>query len=142
MVISNIGTIVLSLPNARVVPSSALSDHATSKQVRILSIANTLSRIVVGPLADLVSPVAIRLPTGTVVYPRKHRVSRVVFLTAPALLLACIFVWMAFGVMSREAVRTLRSVDYSKSKSEYHFKRHSQFWHWSQLRCCLHCSVS
>jgi hypothetical protein len=112
MVISNIGTIVLSLPpNALVVyPSSALSDHATSKQVRILSISNTLSRIVVGPLADFVSPVAFYFPTGTVVYPRKHRVSRVVFLAIPALLLACIFLWMEFGVMSREAVRTLRFV--------------------------------
>jgi hypothetical protein len=113
MVISNIGTIVLSLPpDARVVyPSSALSDHATSKQVRILSISNTLSRIVVGPLADFVSPIALCFPAGTVMYPRKHRVSRVVFLTVPALLLAFIFVWMEFGVMSREAMWTLRFVD-------------------------------
>lgn len=108
MVITNIGTIVLSLPPSRVVyPSDALSDHATSREVRILSISNTLSRIVVGPLADLVSPVALYLPTGTVRYPRKHRVSRVVFLAVPALLLAFIFVWMELGAMSREAVRIL-----------------------------------
>lgn len=117
MVISNIGTIVLSFPpDARIVyPSSASSDHATSKQVRILSISNTLSRIVVGPLADLVSPVALYLPAGGIVYPRKHRVSRAVFLAVPALLLAFIFTWMEFGVMSREAVWTLRFVDSSMS---------------------------
>jgi hypothetical protein len=112
MVISNIGTIVLSLPpHALAVYPSALSDHATSKQVRILSISNTLSRIVVGPLADLVSPVASHHPTGTAVYLRRHRVSRAVFLAVPALLLAFIFVWMEFAVMSREAVWTLRFVD-------------------------------
>jgi hypothetical protein len=111
MVISNIGTIVLSLPpDALAGYPSALSDHATSKQVRILSISNTLSRIVVGPLADWISPVASYLPTGTTVYLRRHRVSRTVFLAVPALLLAFIFVWMEFAVMSREAVWTLRFV--------------------------------
>jgi len=109
MVISNIGTIVLSFPPdaGSVYPSSALSDHATSKQVRILSISNTLSRLVVGPLADFVSPLALYLPASTIVYPRKHQISRAVFLAVPALLLALIFTWMEFGVMSREAVWAL-----------------------------------
>jgi hypothetical protein len=118
MVISNIGTIVLSLPpDAQVVYPSRASSDATSKQVRILSISNTLSRIVVGPLADFVSPISLCFPAGTVMYPRKHLVSRVVFLTVPALFLAFTFVWMEFGVMSREAMWTLRFVDSSMSGS-------------------------
>ena len=128
MVISNIGTIVLSFPPDTVYPNSTLSEHSTSKQVRILSISNTLSRIVVGPLADFVSPVALYSPTGTIVYPRKHRVSRAVFLAVPALLLAFIFTWMEFGVMSREAVWILRFVD--SSVSAPYIKNYYQFRHW------------
>lgn len=112
MVISNLGTIVLSLPPNMPAdyPRSTSSDHATSEQVRLLSFFNTLSRIVIGPLADFVSPVALCSAAGGLVYPRDHRVSRVIFLTLPALLLGFIFVWMEFGVVSRETVRTLRFV--------------------------------
>ncbi|RDB20968.1 putative transporter MCH1 [Hypsizygus marmoreus] len=103
MVISNIGTIVLSLPPAAGRQGST-SDEVTSNQVKILSVANTLSRLVVGPLADFVSPVASHLPKDLVVYPRKHRVSRIVFLSGATLLLGLAFLWMEIGVKSREAI--------------------------------------
>ncbi|KAF8078054.1 MFS general substrate transporter [Lyophyllum atratum] len=107
MVISNMGTIVLSLPPSSAPSSNTPPDVITTNQVKIISIANTLSRLVVGPLADFVSPVASFLPTGTIIYPRKHRVSRVAFLSGPILLLAMSFLWMEIGVKSREAVWTL-----------------------------------
>ena len=53
MVVSNLGSIVLSLP------SSAGSTTANvAQQVRLLSFFNTLSRLLVGPLADALAPVA------------------------------------------------------------------------------------
>ncbi|KAH9050733.1 MFS general substrate transporter [Lactarius hengduanensis] len=59
MIISNIGTIVLSLNSGRIVSigGSSSAGAATATQVRLISISNTLSRVVVGPLADLISPV-------------------------------------------------------------------------------------
>lgn len=111
MVISNIGTIVLSFPPSSSVPRVAnFTENSTSYQVRLLSISNTVSRIVAGPLADFVSPVASYLPSGVPAYARKHRISRVVFLSGSALLLAATFFWMEYGVTSREALWVLRFV--------------------------------
>lgn len=109
MVISNLGTIVLSLPPD---PSSAYSgvtppDVITANQVKIISISNTLSRLLVGPLADYVSPVASYLPCGAIVYRRKHRISRIVFLSGPILILGIAFLLMQLRVRSREAVWVL-----------------------------------
>ncbi|KAF5381123.1 hypothetical protein D9615_003866 [Tricholomella constricta] len=106
MVISNLGTIVLSLPSN---PSTATfgnipAEVITANQVKLISVSNTLSRLLVGPLADFLSPVASYLSTGAIVYPRKHRISRVVFLSGPILVLAAAFLWMEIGVESREAV--------------------------------------
>lgn len=118
MILSNIGTIVLSLP-----PSSSSSgvglmrvpsaDIATSTQVRILSLANTISRLLVGPLADFVSPVASYLPNGDLCFPRKHRISRMAFLMGSSALLAITCGWMEVGVRSQAGVWALRSVDIS-----------------------------
>lgn len=112
MVISNIGTIVLSLPSRSTIVGAEIhtTESGASKHVRILSVSNTVSRMVVGPLADFVSPVASYLPTGTIVYARKHRVSRFIFLSVPALLLGMAFLWMELGVHDREATWILRSV--------------------------------
>lgn len=114
MVISNIGTIVLSLPSRSTIVGAGIytTESAASKHVRILSVSNTVSRIVVGPLADFVSPVASYLPTGTIVYTRKHRVSRIIFLAVPALLLGMAFLWMELGVNDREATWILRLVSH------------------------------
>ncbi|KAG5727661.1 putative transporter MCH1 [Termitomyces sp. T112] len=107
MVISNMGTIVLSLTSDPLSAINIPSDVVTANQVKILSISNTLSRLVVGPLADFVSPVASYLPTGATIYPRKHRISRVVFLTLPTSLLCMVFLWMEIGAKSRRAVWVL-----------------------------------
>lgn len=100
MVISNIGTIVLSLasqpPSTIGAPST---DVATATQVQFLSIANTLSRLVVGPLADFVSPTATA--SGTQSISRKRHVSRVAFLFFSVLVLAFTYLWMVLGVKSQ-----------------------------------------
>jgi len=111
MVISNIGTIVAALP-------AAVSDQATlissidntPHQVRLISIANTLTRILVGPLADYVSPVASYLPNGTIVHVRKHRISRVSFLLFSALLSVLTFFWSSFGIITQDGIWILRYV--------------------------------
>ncbi|TFY79997.1 hypothetical protein EWM64_g4020 [Hericium alpestre] len=105
MVISNIGTIVLSLP-----PSSAsqettildtATDVATSTQVRVLSLANTASRLLAGPLADFTSPVAAYLPSGIRSFPRKHFFSRIGFLSGATLLLAISYASLVLGIRSQ-----------------------------------------
>ncbi|KAG2157356.1 MFS general substrate transporter [Suillus clintonianus] len=102
MVISNIGTIVLSLASQT---SSAImdpsTDVATATQVRFLSVANTLSRLVVGPLADFVSPIASHPPSDAQSIPRKRHVSRVAFLFFSILVLALTYSWMVLGVRSQ-----------------------------------------
>lgn len=115
MVISNIGTIVLSLPSSSTSGADLLSripptDISTSTQVRLLSLANTTSRLLVGPIADYVSPVASYLHNGDAYYPRKHRVSRVAFLTVAAILYALTCLWMEIGVKSQGALWALRYV--------------------------------
>ncbi|TDL27362.1 MFS general substrate transporter [Rickenella mellea] len=110
MVISNIGTIVLSLPSkpdrniTSIVPPIAA---VTSLQVRLLSISNTVSRLLVGPLADFVSPVALYLPCGTLHYPRKHRISRIAFLSASSLMLLVTFAWMDFTIRTQQGLWAL-----------------------------------
>jgi hypothetical protein len=111
MVISNIGTIILSLPSSsststmNAIPNT---DVSNSTQVRLISIANTFSRLLVGPLADFISPVASYLPSGVRCFPRKHHVSRVAFLSVATFLLAVTFFWMEVGIRSQEAVWILR----------------------------------
>lgn len=115
MVISNIGTIVLSLPSSSSPDINTLvrvpsTDVATSTQVRIISLAITISRLLVGSLADFVSPIASYLPNGDQFYPRIHRVSRIVFLFGPAFLLAITYLWMEIGIRSQAALWALRYV--------------------------------
>ncbi|KAF9532286.1 major facilitator superfamily domain-containing protein [Crepidotus variabilis] len=96
MVISNIGTIVASLPATSGTRQSIL-ESSTAFQVNLIAASNTLTRISVGPLADFVSPIAAYLPTG-IVFPTKHRISRFAFLAGPSLLLALTCAWMVYGV--------------------------------------------
>jgi hypothetical protein len=83
-------------------------DISNSTQVRLLSLANTCSLLLVGPLADFTSPVASYLPSGLRSFPRKHRISRVAFLSAATFLLALTFFWMEIGIRSQETVWILR----------------------------------
>ncbi|KAI5987318.1 MFS general substrate transporter [Pisolithus marmoratus] len=111
MIMSNIGTIVLSLP-PRYFPTAAVDgipsgDIATSTQVRTISISNTISRLVVGPLADIVSPVTSHLQPGSRGVRRKHLISRIAFLTFSCFILICTYLWMVVGVRSQAALWVL-----------------------------------
>ncbi|THH01995.1 hypothetical protein EW145_g6815 [Phellinidium pouzarii] len=103
MIMSNLGSIVMTLPSSSSVPSSV----ATATQVRLLSLSNTITRLVVGPLADFASPMASFLPNGTIHYTRKHHISRVAFLSGASMLLVLTYTWMELGVRSREDVWVL-----------------------------------
>ncbi|OJT14597.1 hypothetical protein TRAPUB_8843 [Trametes pubescens] len=99
MVVSNLGTIVLSLPSAG--GSNASANVAT--QVRLLSFFNTLSRLLMGPLADVLAPVASYLD-GVWAFSRKRHASRVLFVVGAALVLAATFAWLELGVRTQEAI--------------------------------------
>ncbi|KIK97495.1 hypothetical protein PAXRUDRAFT_824888 [Paxillus rubicundulus Ve08.2h10] len=110
MIISNIGTIVLSLPRQ----TSAISlteppstSHTTATQVRAFSITNTLSRLLVGPLADIISPMPSGAQDGTHRSVRKHFISRTAFLTLSAAVLACSCAWMVVGVREQRSILAL-----------------------------------
>ena len=107
MVQSNIGTITLSLPPASTV--SEIPPEATiATQVRLLAIANTVSRLVSGTLADILSPVARPLPSGMYSFTKKRRFSRVLFLSFIAAILAFSFAWTEVAVRSQQAIWVLR----------------------------------
>jgi len=109
MIISNIGTIVGSLPSSEdTVDKGYSADSGVAFQVNLIAGANTVTRILIGPLADFVSPIAAYLPSGTQVFLRKHRISRIVFLTVPALLMAFTSLWMALAAKTRDQLWALR----------------------------------
>jgi len=92
---------VQSLPSDLIQTLASGSEQAASLQVKILSVSNTLSRLLVGPVADFLSPVFSYQPLKGFTTIRKHRISRMVFLFGSASLLALTCAWMVFGVQSR-----------------------------------------
>lgn len=83
MVLSNIGTITLALP-----PSPGSQKNDTSRQVGFLSISNTASRVIIGPLLDIL-------------FHRQqvsNTLSQIWFLTFASLLLACGALFMALDI--------------------------------------------
>lgn len=101
MVMTNLGSIYLSLPPS---PSSTAT---IATQVQLLSISNTATRLLIGPVADLVSPVAAYLHDGKWSFPRRPYISRIVFLVGAALLLVLTFIYTEGGVNSRDDVGLL-----------------------------------
>lgn len=97
MVISNIGSIVMTLPG---------SDN-TATQVRLISIANTLARLCSGPLADLISPLAVKGSCGTYKFPTTRRLSRMVFPCWALVCLSLVYLWTAFGIQSTSSLAVL-----------------------------------
>jgi len=95
-VMANLGSIFVSL--------SPKDGTSVSTQVQLLSATNTLSRLIVGPLADFVSPVASYLHSGIWSFPRKQHVSRIAFLTGAALLSTGTFLWLVIHVRTQEAM--------------------------------------
>ncbi|KAI9466248.1 MFS general substrate transporter [Lactarius psammicola] len=100
MIISNIGTIVLSLNSelTSIIGSPSSAAAATATQVRLISISNTLSRVVVGPLADLVSPVTSRTSGDLPSFPQRYRISRVALLSFVPLLLVGTFLYLELAI--------------------------------------------
>jgi hypothetical protein len=98
------GTIVLSLP-----PSSPLSSGipsiaiATATQVRLFSLANTFGRLLVGPLADFMSPV-----TADDAVTKQIQVRRVAFFSAATISLCFAYIWMVFVIRTQEGLWVLR----------------------------------
>ena len=110
MIISNIGTIVLSLNSERTSsigdPSSAAA--ATATQVRLISVSNTLSRVISGPLADLISPVTSRASGELSSSPQRYRISRVALLSLIPLLLAGTFLYLELAIRAPSDLWILR----------------------------------
>jgi hypothetical protein len=110
MIMSNIGTIVLSLYRESMSGVRSLSTSAetvTTTQVRLLSISNTLSRLISGPLADLMSPLTSRIP-GDRPPSREYRFSRVALLSGTSLLLAGAFVYLELAIRTPDDLWILR----------------------------------
>ncbi|KAJ6547450.1 major facilitator superfamily domain-containing protein [Mycena capillaripes] len=101
MIMSNVGTIVLSLPSASF---AVLSPGAASSQVKALAVSNTVTRLLTGPIADFVSPIISSEPLPS---PRKHYISRTVFLVGPAVVLCFAFLWMEIAVRSQADIWVL-----------------------------------
>ena len=125
MVMANLASIFLSLVSQ---PTTSTSTIAT--QVQILSMSNTATRLVIGPLADLLSPVAAYIlshtsstssnipqqsasssaPAYVYSFPRRQHISRVIFLTAAASLLLITFTFLEVFVRSTDTLWVVRYV--------------------------------
>ena len=103
MIKSNIGMIVLSLPSTTKTENIAM-------QVQLIAISDTLTRLILGPFADIISPVPTYSASGIWAFPRKPYVTRMIFVAGAALLFAVAFVWPIVGVRSQEALWPLRFV--------------------------------
>ncbi len=114
MVISNIGSIVMSLPSSisptsnlwGYLPASASPVAVTAGQIRLFSASNTISRIVVGSVADWVSPVGL---PGSVLATRK-RLSRLSFLMGFSGLLTVVYTYLVAVCRTQEQLWPLRFV--------------------------------
>ncbi|PPR02201.1 hypothetical protein CVT24_011428 [Panaeolus cyanescens] len=106
MVISNIGTIVMSLASDGASNNTMDASSAAAFQVKLFSVANTVTRITVGPLADLLVPSASPDITA-VVSLRKHRFSRYTFLSISSLTMALTFAWTALEVRNPSQIWVL-----------------------------------
>jgi hypothetical protein len=109
MIISNIGSIVLSLcpENASGVKSA---ESITTTQVRLLSISNTSSRLLSGPLADFISPLTSHGPQNEPSRAPRYRISRVMLLSGISLLLAGTFIYLELAIRTPDSFRVLRYV--------------------------------
>lgn len=138
MVVSNLGTIVLSLPSAT--GSSASANVAT--QVRLLSFFNTLSRLLIGPLADVLAPVASYVDSVWA-FSRKRHASRVLFVVGAALVLAATFAWLELAVRTQEAAWPLRYANPSCAYIERtNLTGTRQCRNGHRVRHDVHCAVS
>lgn len=107
MVMANIGSIVLSLPEHLHSLSVVVRSEHMSTQVRLISLSNTISRLVTGPCADFLAPVlqeSSEAPRG------KPRLSRMVFLLIPGLIITLVGLVMEWAVFVQKTLWVLRFV--------------------------------
>ncbi|KAH9934659.1 MFS general substrate transporter [Fomitopsis serialis] len=97
MIKSNIGMIVLSLPTTS-------HTENISTQVQLIAISDTLARLLLGPFADIISPVPTYSANGVWAFPRKPYVTRIMFMAGAASLFTIAFIWPIIGVRSQEAL--------------------------------------
>ncbi|KAI0343109.1 MFS general substrate transporter [Trametopsis cervina] len=120
MVMANLASIFLSLPSG----SETTANTTIATQVQLIATANTLSRLLVGPLSDFLSPVAsyvrssgarravaseLDSPSAEYVYsfPRKQIISRVFFLAIFNALLLATFSFVEGFARTRESLWVL-----------------------------------
>ncbi|KAF8343944.1 major facilitator superfamily domain-containing protein [Cantharellus anzutake] len=100
MVISNIGSIVASFDY----PGEA-TQLSAGPQVRLISLANTASRLLTGSIADIASPTpAKRQSTGELIFHRTRVMSRAVFVWLSCSVLLTASCWMAAGTTSPQGL--------------------------------------
>lgn len=110
MIISNIGTITLSLypePASGIMSLPSSAETVTATQVRLISISNTLSRLLSGPLADFIAPLTGYIPGDVSTPPRRYRISRVTLLSGASLLLAGTFVYLDLAIRNPDDLQML-----------------------------------
>ena len=114
MIIATIGSIVLSLPPAS--RDSPSLQHAAALQVKLISLANTMSRLIIGSLVDFTSPSATATAThesdGVYALPAKYAISRFSFLSGAALLLTCTLLWTRLSIYFQDQLWMLRYLKY------------------------------
>jgi hypothetical protein len=103
MVLGNIGTMVLGVPETRG-GTFSLPEAGGATQVRLLSFSNTIARLLCGPLADYLAPTPLAHPTGELYFPRKRYFSRLVFISVACGILVAAYLWMAVGVVSQQDI--------------------------------------
>jgi hypothetical protein len=86
---------------------STSAETVTTTQVRLISVSNTLSRLISGPLADFISPLTSHRP-GDRPTSRKYRISRVVLLSGTSLLLTGTFVYLDLAIRTPDDLWILR----------------------------------
>ena len=87
---------------------SSSAETVTTTQVRLISIANTLSRLISGPLADFISPLPSHIPASGPPPSRKCRISRVAILSGTSLLLAGAYIYLELAIRTPDDLWILR----------------------------------
>lgn len=108
MVQANLGSITLSLPPDSPAVSKVPDEVSIATQVRILSIANAIARLLSGTLADILSPVARYVRSGIYCFAKKQRFSRILFLSFCTITLVFSFFCTEVAVRSRQTIWILR----------------------------------
>jgi len=98
MVMSNVGTVVASFDFPE--ETTRLS---AGPQIRLISLANTISRLLTGLVADIASPIPTKeRSSGNLIFSRTRVVSRTAFVWLSCSILLVSFCWMGFGVRSSQ----------------------------------------